>query len=81
MQASAAVWELFICSSEEMRQKARERNGFPVFWEVDYPLSLSPRHYVVKANLEYEERIRERREREKRERESKESGEVEVEAI
>lgn len=29
MQASAADWELFICSSEEMRQKASERHGLP----------------------------------------------------
>jgi len=56
MQASAADWELFMCSSEEMRQKARERNGCPVFGEENYPPSLYPRHYAVRMNRQYEER-------------------------
>ncbi|KAB5575734.1 hypothetical protein GE09DRAFT_602608 [Coniochaeta sp. 2T2.1] len=52
-RAEFAGWELYICSSEEMRQKAREEDGFFVFNEDDYPWSLYPRHYHAR---DYEER-------------------------
>lgn len=80
-QASAAGWELFICSSEEMRQKARERGGFPVFCEDDYPLSLYPRHYAAEWQREYDERVRERQGREKREGESEDAVELDIDVI
>ena len=55
-QADFAEWELYISSSEEMRQKAWEQGSFFVFNEDDYPWSLYPRHYQAKADRDYKER-------------------------
>lgn len=73
-QAEFAGWELYICSSEEMRQKAREQGGFFVFNEDDYPWSLYPRHYLAKEARDYEERR-------KREAEVQEDEPVDVDSV
>ncbi|OIW32666.1 hypothetical protein CONLIGDRAFT_660508 [Coniochaeta ligniaria NRRL 30616] len=41
-QANAADWELFICSTDEQRQKARDCGGFYFFYEEDCPPDLEP---------------------------------------
>lgn len=56
-QVDHSGWELYICSSDEMRQKAREQDGLLIFHEDDYPWSLySP--YGTKAAREFEERVK-----------------------
>jgi hypothetical protein len=41
-QANAADWELFICSTDEQRQKARDCGGFYLFYGEDCPPDLKP---------------------------------------
>lgn len=55
---SLVRWELYICAKEQMRQKAREEDGFLVFKEDDYPWSLYPRHCHAQAAREYKERVK-----------------------
>ncbi|RKU40476.1 hypothetical protein DL546_000909 [Coniochaeta pulveracea] len=57
-QLNLAGWELYICSSEEMRRRARDEGWFYVFNEDDYPPSLYPRHYPTRIARKQEDCVK-----------------------